>query len=697
MSLDVRTQLRLAAPLLAISAALAMTSATPREASAHAGHGKPAPIQLGPKLDAVPPPGPRGRVAVDTPTLKLLRGEGTRYVAELRVRNVGDGPLRILRVGLPTGGPWPDAPPGLGVQALERDAPIPPGGTRTYEVGWRAEAARAEQLHARIQVESDSAAPGATSFDPPAEARIWADRRLGPARYLLSIVLGLPLLLPLLALVASRLPALGERMLRRAATGVAAAHAAAAGWAFARFDRELGRADGNEGLQMIERAKLGALDYFVALDGISAACLAALALAGFASIAALEPAARGGERRIAALGVLLSGVSLGLVAQTPALSVVGFVAAAAAAFVVVHGASALAARRLAPALAVSVAGAALSGHLLAHHAPSEAGALVASFAEIVRDGLHLHDGHEHWLGVPVARAAWAATLAAALPLLGVLPFGGWLAALQRDVAPGVTSLVAAALGLLGGSYLVRVGLLALPGEAAWAAPALAAFALVTMLLGALAALGDREPMRLVGKLGSIGGALVLLAVASRTPQGLQAAVLLLAVRGLALPLLVLTAASFAARLGALADGPGGVLQTAPKLAAAWVLALLAASGLPGGAAYWGALEALVGVLARTPAVGVVAALAVTLGAAAHLRGVGRASASPDPRWRASDRLAAHGGKVPDLFHRELAWVLPLGAALLALAFFPRAVSSTTDTLVIDAQPALDPPGPTQIG
>ena len=53
-------------------------------------------------------------------------------MGELTVRNVGDGPLRIHRVGVAPTERWPEAPPGLGVQVFERDAPIPPGGARTY-------------------------------------------------------------------------------------------------------------------------------------------------------------------------------------------------------------------------------------------------------------------------------------------------------------------------------------------------------------------------------------------------------------------------------------------------------------------------------------------------------------------------------------------------------------------------------------
>lgn len=671
-----------------------------RDAAAHGTHGRTTKLELGPKREATPPAGPRGRAQLESTRIRLLRDDEARYVAELRVKNVGQGPLRVHRVGLAASEAWPESPPGLGVQALERDAPIPPGGSRSYQLSWRAESARAEQLQATVEVDSDSAAPDALYYDAPVRASVWADRRVGPARYLLSLLVLLPLLLPLSALVAARLPALGERLLRRAAVAVTGAHAAAALWAFVRFDRGFGRADGNEGLQMIERASLGGgLEWFLALDGVSAPIVAALALTAFASLAALGPSARGHGVAIASAGLLLSSSSLFLVAQSPALLVasLGVAAAASVAMVGAASTSTRAARHLAPAALLSLIAVAIVGHLLAHHAPSEQGALAATLPEIVRHGLHLHEGDASWLGLPTPRAAWAFAAVAALPLLGLLPFHGWSSALVRDTAPGVAALAMASLGAIGGALLLRIALVLLPGESAWGTPALLALSLGTALLLGLAALGEPDPKRLVGRLSALSGALVVVALCSRTAQGLQAAVLLITARTLALPLLVLTAEAFARRLGALERHTGGVAATAPKLAALWVLALLAASGLPGGASFWGVWLGLSGVVARTPAAGFVAIAAVAVVALAHLGGFGRASRQADPAWRTSERLASHAGKVPELFPRELVWAVPLAVALLALAVLPRSVGSTTDTLVIDALPAIDPPGPTQIG
>ncbi len=683
-----------------VAFALAWCGLGLRDAAAHGTHGRTTKLDLGPKREATPPAGPRGRAQLESTRIRLLRDDEARYVAELRVNNVGPGALRIHRVGLAPSEAWPEAPPGLGVQALERDAAIPPGGSRSYQLSWRADSARAEQLWATVEVDSDSAAPDALYYDAPAQASVWADRRVGPARYLLSLLVLLPLLLPICALVAQRLPALGERLLRRAAIAVTGAHAAVALWAFARFDRGFARADGNEGLQMIERASLGGgLEWFLALDGLGAPIIAALALAAFASLAALGPSARGNGVAIASAGLLLSSSTLFLVAQSPVLLVASLGVAAAAVVAMVGGASTStrAARHLAPVALLSVIGVAVAGHLLAHHAPSEQGALAASLPEIVRHGLHSHDGEASWLGLPVVRAAWASAAVAALPLLGLLPFHGWSSALLRDTAPGAAALAIASLGAIGGALLSRVALVLLPGEAAWGAPALLALSLGTALLLGLAALGEPDPRRLAGRLSALSGALVVVAIASRTAQGLQAAVLLITARTLAMPLLVLTAEAFSRRLGTLERREGGVAATAPKLAALWVLALLAASGLPGGASFWGVWLGLSGTVARTPSLGFVAIAAVALVALAHLGGFARASKQADPAWRTSERLASHAGKVPELFPRELLWAVPLAVALLALAVLPRSVGSTTDTLVIDALPALDPPGPTQIG
>jgi NADH-quinone oxidoreductase subunit M len=278
-----------------------------------------------------------------------------------------------------------------------------------------------------------------------------------------------------------------------------------------------------------------------------------------------------------------------------------------------------------------------------------------------------------------------------------LPLHGWSSALVRESAPGAAALAIASLGALGAVLLSRVALVLLPAESAWGAPTLLALALASAILLGLAALGERDPKRLAGRLTALSGGLVVVAIASRTAQGLQAAVLLITARTIAVPLVVLTAEAFTRRLGTLDGREGGVAATAPKLAALWVLALLAASGLPGGASFWGVWLGLSGTVARTPTAAIVAVFAVMIVAMAHLAGFGRASRRADPAWRTSERLAAHAGKVPDLFPRELVWAVPLGLALLALGVLPRSVGTTTDTLVIDALPAIDPPGPTQIG
>ena len=151
-------------------------------AHAHIGHEKQK-LELG-KRPTSPREGPRGRATLSSsgaPVRLVRAGDGT-YIAGFELKNTGDGPLQVYRVairGAEDGGARP--PVGLGIQTLPKATTvIRPGESRLYNVVWRPDQTSVSQAYGHVIIETDSAAPGAETFDPPIYLGIVADRRPAP-------------------------------------------------------------------------------------------------------------------------------------------------------------------------------------------------------------------------------------------------------------------------------------------------------------------------------------------------------------------------------------------------------------------------------------------------------------------------------------------------------------------------------------
>ena len=93
----------------------------------------------------------------------------------------------------------------------------------------------------------------------------------------------------------------------------------------------------------------------------------------------------------------------------------------------------------------------------------------------------------------------------------------------------------------------------------------------------------------------------------------------------------------------------------------------------------------------------VAAFALVVGSAAHLRAIGRlAFGGLDPSWRRDPALTISSGRFPDLSSREWLGVAPLATLVVVLGFWPAPIVSVTSGTVRDIAYAVNPPGPERI-
>src|SRR5512139_1900704 len=176
------------------------------------------------------------------------------------------------------------------------------------------------------------------------------------------------------------------------------------------------------------------------------------------------------------------------------------------------------------------------------------------------------------------------------------PLHTWLPAAHTE-APTAGSVLLAGVLLKMGTYgFVRIAVPMAPQGAATWAPWLGLFAVIGILYGALACLGQRDLKRLIAysSVGHMG--FVLLGIATLSPAGINGALFGNIAHGLITGLLFFLVGAVKDRRGTgdLDALGGGMLTTAPRLAGVLTFAAIASLGLPGLAGFWGEMLALYG-------------------------------------------------------------------------------------------------------
>jgi NADH-quinone oxidoreductase subunit M len=653
-----------------------------------------------------PPDGPRGQIEIRTGApfapVRLLRNDKGEYVGSFEIANTGPGPLTISRVYLAGAEDDPRSAPGLSaVYEGNTRAPLAPGSSRRYDVTWKSDQARVIELYATLVVESDAAQPDADTIDPPKLVGIVATRRLGLARWLPSLLVLFPLAL-LLAAAIGRFAG-SRRVGKLAAMVVVTANLGAAMWMFFSINPELGRRDGNEGLQFIQRFALdraSGVEWFVGIDGWSHGLVAVVAVVVFAGVMLVDPSHPGWARVTGAIGAVAAGATLALVGQTTILFVAGVAVAGIGASLLVWDArdrSASLHVALATLVSVIFLGwatvrlAELSGStFLLDGSPT---ARTYALGDIARARLVTHV--EPMLGLPAYRAVWLLTFAGCAPFLPLIPLHGWLRATASSRSAGALVAVAI-LPAIAGYGVLRLGVAMQPDGARWAAQSLPIVGVVLLVLGAAFALAERDIRRLPAGLAAARAGALLLFAFSLTPEGVDGALGLVVGQPIALALVVLGAQAAYDRVrDTSVRRVSGLAESAPLLATTLVVGALTLGAmlLPGMSA---SLVGFVGSFGRNPVLTIVGAVGLVLLVIAGSRVLRGAFGAQPKAWETNKYLEPFGGAPPDLRAREIAAAVPLLLLLIELAAAPRPFTSSADRTIRDLWPALDSPGPTQV-
>ena len=242
------------------------------------------------------------------------------------------------------------------------------------------------------------------------------------------------------------------------------------------------------------------------------------------------------------------------------------------------------------------------------------------------------------------------------------PVHTWLPDATEQAPAGTNVLLVGVLDKVGTFGMLTLCLPLFPAASQWAAPVIIVLAVISILYGALLAIGQEDLMRLIGYTSISHFGFIVLGIFAFTSVGVQGASLYMLTHGLSTGALFLAAGFLVARWGtARIPVYGGLQRAVPVLAGTFLVAGLSALSLPGLAPFVSELLVFVGTYQAVPAAAVVATLGVVLAALYVLITYQRVFTGA-PRTPLATRA--------DLSVRER-WVIgPLIAAMLVLGLLP---------------------------
>ncbi|GEL96308.1 NADH-quinone oxidoreductase subunit M [Cellulomonas composti] len=244
----------------------------------------------------------------------------------------------------------------------------------------------------------------------------------------------------------------------------------------------------------------------------------------------------------------------------------------------------------------------------------------------------------------------------------MFPVHTWLPDAAEQAPAGTSTLLVGVLDKVGTFGMLTLCLPLFPDASRWAAPVIIVLAVVSILYGALLAIGQKDLMRLIAYTSVSHFGFIVLGIFAFTSTSVAGSSFYMVNHGLSTGALFLLAGFLVARRGSqqIADF-GGLQKIVPVLAGLFLVAGLSALSLPGLSTFVSEFMVLVGTFARHPAAAIVASTGVVLAAIYILWTYQRIFTGP-PR----EELEG----MPDLRARERWAVAPLIAAMLVLGFVP---------------------------
>ncbi|NGO76923.1 NADH-quinone oxidoreductase subunit M [Streptomyces sp. YC504] len=253
------------------------------------------------------------------------------------------------------------------------------------------------------------------------------------------------------------------------------------------------------------------------------------------------------------------------------------------------------------------------------------------------------------------------------------PLHTWLPNAMGEATAPVAVLITAVVDKVGTFAMLRYCLQLFPNASEWATPVVLVLALISIVYGALLAVGQRDIKRLVAYASISHFGFIIMGIFAMTSQGQSGATLYMVNHGISTAALMLVAGFLISRRGSrLIADYGGVQKVAPVLAGTFLIGSLATLSLPGLAPFVSEFLVLVGTFARYPVIGIIATFGIVLGALYSLVLYQRTMTGP---------VKLEVAKMPDLKLRELLVVGPLIVLLVFLGVYPKPVTELVDPAV----------------
>jgi NADH-quinone oxidoreductase subunit M len=244
----------------------------------------------------------------------------------------------------------------------------------------------------------------------------------------------------------------------------------------------------------------------------------------------------------------------------------------------------------------------------------------------------------------------------------MFPLHTWLPDVAETARVGTTALLVAVLDKIGTFGMLTLCLVLFPEASRWAAPVIIVFAVISVLYGALLAIGQENMLRLVSFTSISHFGIMVLGIFAFQQTSIEGAALYMFNHGLSTGALFFVVGFLIVRRGsANIHDFGGLQKVVPVLAGTFLIIGMSALALPGLSPFVSEIMVLIGAWSTVPVAVVFATLGVVLAALYILLMYQRVFTGPTPKGLKKTRELS-------LRERLVAW--PLIGLMLILGFFP---------------------------
>ncbi len=270
----------------------------------------------------------------------------------------------------------------------------------------------------------------------------------------------------------------------------------------------------------------------------------------------------------------------------------------------------------------------------------------------------------------------------------MFPVHTWLPDTTQNATPGTSVLLVSVLDKIGTFGMIRFCLELFPEASRWATPVVVTLAVISIIYGALMAIGSDNIPRLIGYTSVSHFGFIVLGIFVMNSQGLSGANLYMFNHGLSTAALFLVTGFLISRRGsALISDFGGVEKVAPVLAGVFLVAGLSSLSLPGLSPFVSEFLVIVGAFSHSAVAAAFAVSGIVLAAIYILLMYQRTMTGPT-------REEVRGMR--DLSTREIVSVAPVLVLIVVFGFFPKPLLSVINPSVDHTMSQVDKhdPAPT---